>query len=77
MFGVINNKYFKAKIALEKPIKPTPILFGSSSMKFNTNEYIMVAEYWTELPPKKQLEKKMHSLLIEVKERMERNKLIV
>jgi predicted nuclease of restriction endonuclease-like (RecB) superfamily len=36
---------------------------------------IMVAEYWTELPPKKQLEKKIHSLLVEAKERMERNKL--
>ncbi len=37
---------------------------------------IMVAEYWTELPPKKQLEKKIHSLLIEAKERIERNKLL-
>lgn len=36
---------------------------------------IMVAEYWTELPPKKQLEKKIHSILIEAKERIERNKL--
>jgi predicted nuclease of restriction endonuclease-like (RecB) superfamily len=36
---------------------------------------IMVAEYWTELPPKKQLEKKIHSLLVEAKERIERNKL--
>jgi predicted nuclease of restriction endonuclease-like (RecB) superfamily len=30
---------------------------------------IMVAEYWTELPPKKELEQKIHSLLIEAKER--------
>ena len=37
---------------------------------------IMVAEYWTELPPKKQLEKKIHSILIEAKERIERNKLL-
>lgn len=37
---------------------------------------IMVAEYWTELPPKKQLEKKIHSILIEAKERIERNKMI-
>jgi YhcG PDDEXK nuclease domain len=37
---------------------------------------IMVAEYWTELPPKKQLEQKIHSILIEAKERMERNKLL-
>lgn len=37
---------------------------------------ILVAEYWTELPPKKQLEQKIHSLLIEAKERMSRNKLL-
>ncbi len=37
---------------------------------------IMVAEYWTELPPKKQLEQKIHSILIEAKERIERNKLL-
>lgn len=37
---------------------------------------IMVAEYWTELPPKKQLEQKIHSILIEAKERLERNKLM-
>lgn len=37
---------------------------------------IMVAEYWTELPPKKQLEQKIHSLLVEAKERMERKKLL-
>ena len=35
---------------------------------------IMVAEYWTELPPKSELEKKIHSILIEAKERIERNK---
>ncbi|MDR6571095.1 hypothetical protein J2730_006124 [Chitinophaga ginsengisegetis] len=34
----------------------------------------MVAEYWTELPPKKELEKKMHHLFIEAKERIERKK---
>lgn len=37
---------------------------------------IMVAEYWTELPPKKQLQQKIHSLLIEAKERIERKKLM-
>ena len=37
---------------------------------------IIVAEYWTELPPKKLLEKKIHSILIEAKERIERNKLL-
>jgi len=35
---------------------------------------IMVAEYWTDLPPKAELEKKLHSLLIEAKERIERKK---
>ena len=34
---------------------------------------IVVAEYWTDLPPKKQLEQKIHSLLLEVRERIERN----
>jgi predicted nuclease of restriction endonuclease-like (RecB) superfamily len=37
---------------------------------------IMVAEYWTELPPKKELEKKIHAILIEAKERIERKKLL-
>ncbi len=37
---------------------------------------IMVAEYWTELPPTKQLEQKIHTILIEAKERMERKKLL-
>ncbi len=36
---------------------------------------IMVAEYWSELPPKKLLENKLHSLLIEAKERMEIKKI--
>lgn len=31
---------------------------------------IMVAEYWTELPPKKDLEQKLHQLLIEARERI-------
>ncbi|WP_026777882.1 YhcG family protein [Polaribacter sp. Hel_I_88] len=35
---------------------------------------IMVAEYWTELPPKKQLEQKLHSLLIEAKARIQQIK---
>lgn len=35
---------------------------------------IMVAEYWTDLPPKKQLEEKIHLLMAEAKERLERNK---
>lgn len=37
---------------------------------------IMVAEYWTELPSKKQFEKKIHSILVEAKERIERKKLL-
>ena len=36
---------------------------------------IMVAEYWTELPPKEILEAKLHEALIEARERMERKKL--
>ncbi len=34
-------------------------------------EGIVVAEYWTELPPKKQLEQKIHNLIIEARERIE------
>jgi len=37
---------------------------------------IMVAEYWTELPPKKELEKRLHKALIQAKERLERGKLL-
>jgi hypothetical protein len=36
---------------------------------------IMVAEYWTDLPPKKELEAKLQSILIETRERLERKKL--
>ncbi|HED37425.1 MAG TPA: DUF1016 family protein [Ignavibacteria bacterium] len=36
---------------------------------------IMVAEYWTELLPKKELERKLHQALIEARERLERKKL--
>lgn len=35
---------------------------------------IMVSEYWTELPPKKELERKLHTALIEARERLERRK---
>ena len=31
---------------------------------------IMVAEYWTAMPPKKELERKLHQLLIEARERL-------
>jgi hypothetical protein len=37
---------------------------------------IMVAEYWTDLPPKKELEEKIHTLLIEARERLENRKLL-
>ena len=37
---------------------------------------IMVAEYWTELLPKKQLEEKLHSLMIEARARIENRKMI-
>ena len=37
---------------------------------------IMVAEYWTELPPKKQLEEKIHQALLEARERMARKKVL-
>lgn len=36
---------------------------------------IMVAEYWSELPPKEKLEAKLHSLLLEARERLERKKI--
>lgn len=38
---------------------------------------IMVAEYWTELPPKKELEQKLHQLLIEARERMAQRKTLL
>ncbi|MCL2231493.1 MAG: PDDEXK nuclease domain-containing protein [Treponema sp.] len=37
---------------------------------------IMVAEYWTELPPKKDLEEKIRALLLEARERFEARKLL-
>jgi predicted nuclease of restriction endonuclease-like (RecB) superfamily len=36
---------------------------------------IIVAEYWTDLPPKEMLEAKLHETLIEARERLERKKL--
>lgn len=36
---------------------------------------IMVAEYWTELPPKKELEKRLHKAITEAREMLERKKL--
>jgi len=37
---------------------------------------IVVAEYWTDLPPKEELEEKLHFLLKEAKARMRRNNLL-
>ena len=37
-------------------------------------ECIAVAEYWTQLPPKKEFERKIGEILIEAKERLERRK---
>lgn len=37
---------------------------------------IIVAEYWTELPPKNELEKLLHTALIEARDRLERRKLL-
>jgi len=39
------------------------------------NDEIMVAEYWTELPSKKLLENKIHSILREARDRIESKKL--
>jgi predicted nuclease of restriction endonuclease-like (RecB) superfamily len=36
------------------------------------NDGIMVAEYWTELPPKAELEKRLHQALIEAREKIAR-----
>ena len=38
---------------------------------------IMIAEYWTELPPKKLLEQKIHEIIAETRELFERNNLLV
>jgi len=37
---------------------------------------IMVAEYWTELPPKKELEEKIHTLLLDARERLKTRTLL-
>jgi predicted nuclease of restriction endonuclease-like (RecB) superfamily len=37
---------------------------------------IMVAQYWTALPPKAEFEQKIHTILAETRERMERRKLL-
>jgi len=37
---------------------------------------IMVAEYWTEMPPKRELEKKLHSAIVHARELIEKRKLL-
>ena len=37
---------------------------------------IMVAEYWTELPPRKELEKRLSKIYMEAKEIMDRKKML-
>ncbi|GJI88603.1 MULTISPECIES: PDDEXK nuclease domain-containing protein [Duganella] len=38
---------------------------------------IAVAEYWTELPPKAELERKLHTALVEARERLARREVLV
>jgi vacuolar-type H+-ATPase subunit E/Vma4 len=37
---------------------------------------ITVAEYWTNLPPKEEFERKINEILIEARERLDRRKLL-
>lgn len=37
---------------------------------------IMVAEYWTELPPREELERRLHTVLAEARERLHRRVLL-
>jgi len=38
---------------------------------------IMVVQYWTALPPKAEFEKKIHTILAETRERLERRKILL
>ena len=38
---------------------------------------ITVAEYWTELPPKAELEQKLHAALLEARERLARRRVLL
>jgi predicted nuclease of restriction endonuclease-like (RecB) superfamily len=63
----------------EKPIGP--ILCAETSREQVEllemhKDGIMIAEYWTELPPKKELEKHLHKALMEAREMLERKKLM-
>lgn len=44
--------------------------------QFADLEVILPLFYWTALPPKEELEKKIHNLFIAVKERIERKKVL-
>ena len=70
------NKYEKQE-GENAPIGPI-LCAGKSNEQIELLEMhkdsIMIAEYWTELPPKKELEEKLHSLLIEARERIENRK---
>jgi hypothetical protein len=38
---------------------------------------IIVAQYWTDLPPKKEFEQKIHTILIEARERLDKENLLL
>lgn len=71
------NKYEKA----EGENEPIGLILCAESNKEQVEllelhkDQIMVAEYWTDLPPKAELEAKVHQLLIEVQERIASNTL--
>lgn len=71
------NKYEKA----EGENEPIGLILCAESNKEQVEllemhkDGIMVAEYWTDMPPKKELENKLHQMLVEAKERIERNKI--
>jgi predicted nuclease of restriction endonuclease-like (RecB) superfamily len=71
------NKYEKQ----EGEEKPIGLILCAESNKEQIEllelhrDGIVIAEYWTELPPKKELEKRLHKALLEARERLEINKL--
>lgn len=72
------NKYEKQ----EGEEKPIGLILCAESNKEQIEllelhrDGIVIAEYWTELPPKKELEKRLHKALLEARERIEIKKLI-
>jgi len=73
-------KYLDAREKMPDELPPIGLILCAESNKEQVEllemhkDGIMVAEYWTELPPKNELEEKIHSLLLEAKERMDWNK---